>query len=75
MRFNSVRKFLSDFLNPHYIRNRSQWNAMWQDNQPHGYSKPILFPHLDKTRAWLQAKYTMFALKCSTDHTVRQITL
>jgi len=33
---------------PHYIRNRSQWNAMWRDNQPHGYSRPILFPHSAK---------------------------
>ena len=32
----------------HYIRNRSQWNAMWRDNQPHGYSMPILFPHSAK---------------------------
>ena len=30
---------------PHYIRNCSQWNAMWQDNQPHGYSRLILFLH------------------------------
>jgi len=28
---------------PHYIRNRSQWNAMWRDKQPHGYSRPIIF--------------------------------
>jgi len=27
---------------PHYIRNRSQWNAMWRDKQPHGYSRPII---------------------------------
>ena len=33
---------------PHYIRNRSQWNSMWWDNQPHGYSRPILFPHSAK---------------------------
>jgi len=33
---------------PHCIRNRSQWNAMWWDNQPHGYSRPILFPHSAK---------------------------
>jgi len=33
---------------PHYIRNRSQWNAMWPDNQPHGYIRPILFPHSAK---------------------------
>jgi len=33
---------------PHYIRNRSQWNAMWRDNQPRGYSRPILFPHSAK---------------------------
>ena len=33
---------------PHYIRNCSQWNAMWRDNQPHGYSRPILFPHSAK---------------------------
>ena len=33
---------------PHYIRNRSQWNAMWRDNRPHGYSRPILFPHSAK---------------------------
>jgi len=33
---------------PHYIRNRSQWNAMWRDNQPQGYSSPILFPHSAK---------------------------
>ena len=33
---------------PHYIRNRSQWNAMWRDYQPHGYSRPILFPHSAK---------------------------
>ena len=33
---------------PHYIRNRSQWNAMWRDNQPHRYSRPILFPHSAK---------------------------
>jgi len=30
---------------PHYIRNRFQWNAMWQDKQPHGYTRPILFLH------------------------------
>ena len=45
--FNSVTKFLSDCY-PHYIRNRSQWNAMWRDNQPHGYSRPILFPNSAK---------------------------
>jgi len=33
---------------PHYIRNRSQWKAMWRANQPHGYSRPILFPHSAK---------------------------
>ena len=33
---------------PHYIRNRSQWNAMYRDNQPRGYSRPILFPHSAK---------------------------
>jgi len=33
---------------PHYIRNRSQWNAMWWDNQSHGYSRPILFTHSAK---------------------------
>ena len=33
---------------PHYIRNRSQWNAMWRDNQPHCYSRSILFPHSAK---------------------------
>ena len=33
---------------PHYIRNRSQWNAMWRDNQPHGYIRPILFPNSAK---------------------------
>jgi len=33
---------------PHYIRNRSQWNAMWRDNQPHGYSRLISFPHSAK---------------------------
>ena len=33
---------------PYYIRNRSQWNAMWRDNQPHGYSRPMLFPHSAK---------------------------
>ena len=33
---------------PHYIRNCSQWNAMWRDNQPHNYSRPILFPHSAK---------------------------
>jgi len=33
---------------PHYIRNRSHRNAMWRDNQPHGYSRPILFPHSAK---------------------------
>ena len=33
---------------PHCIRNRSQWNALWRDNQPHGYSRPILFPHSTK---------------------------
>ena len=47
--FNSVRKFLSDYLSTsHYIRNRSQWNAVWRDNQPHGYSRLILFPHSAK---------------------------
>ena len=48
--FNSVRKFLSDWLSTlHYVRNRSQWNAMWWDNQPpHGYSRPILFPNSAK---------------------------
>jgi len=24
------------FFYQHHIRNRSQWNAMWRDNQPHG---------------------------------------
>jgi len=43
--FNSVRKF----VHPHYIRNRSQWNAMWWDNQPHAYSRPILFMHSAKS--------------------------
>jgi len=33
---------------PHYIRNRFQWNAMWRDNQPHGYSRLILFLHSAK---------------------------
>ena len=33
---------------PQYIRNCSQWNAMWRDNQPHGYSRPILFTHSAK---------------------------
>ena len=33
---------------PHCIRNRSQWNALWRDNQPHGYSRPILFQHSTK---------------------------
>ena len=33
---------------PRYIRNRSQWNVIWRDNQPHGYSRPILFPHSAK---------------------------
>ena len=33
---------------PHYIRNRSKWNAMWRDNQPQGYGSPILFPHSAK---------------------------
>jgi len=33
---------------PHYIRNRSQLNVMWWDNQPHGCSRPILFPHSGK---------------------------
>jgi len=33
---------------PDCIRNRSQWNAMWRDNQPHGYSRPILFRHSAK---------------------------
>ena len=37
--FNSVRKFL--IVYSHYIRNRSQWNAMWWDNQPHGYSSTL----------------------------------
>ena len=46
--FKTVRKFLSDCLYPHYIRNRSQWNAMWRDNHPHGCSRPILFPRSAK---------------------------
>ena len=34
---------------PHYIRNRSNWNAMWRGNRPpHGYSRPISFPHFAK---------------------------
>jgi len=33
---------------PHYIWNRSQWNAMWRDNQPHGCSRPTSFPHSAK---------------------------
>ena len=33
---------------PHYIRNRCQWSAIWRDNQPRGYSRPILFPHSAK---------------------------
>jgi len=41
---------------PHYIRNRSQWIAMWRDNQPHGYRRPILFPYSAKRVARLQAK-------------------
>ena len=44
IRFNSVRKYLSDCC----IRNRSQWNAMWRDNQPHGHSRPISYPQSAK---------------------------
>ena len=33
---------------PHYIRNSSQWNAMWRDNRLHGYCRPILFLHSSK---------------------------
>ena len=45
--FKSVKNFWV-IVYPHYIRNRSQWNAMWRDNQPQGYSSPILFPHSAK---------------------------
>ena len=45
--FKSVKNFWV-IVYPHYIRNRSQWNAMWRDNQPHGYSRPTLFPRSAK---------------------------
>ena len=47
---------------PHYIRNHSQWNAMWWDNQPHGYRSPILFPHSAK-QCMTAGKTTMTASK------------
>jgi len=72
--FNSVRKFLSDCWSTLHWKplpmkcNVTRQSATW-------LQQADLISALCETRAWLQAKYTMIALKCSPDHTVRQRTL
>ena len=79
--FNSVRKFLGGCLSTlHYKPLPKKCNVTIQSAT--WLQLADLISALGETRAWLQAKppwlqakYTMVPLKCSPDHTVRQITL